>query len=376
VKSIYKHFVIFVLPAVFLLACNGNNGTSDKKEIVTQTPENVNETELLYNFIAKSGDVINSKDIPAIVSADNVNSNLSKYLVLDIRSKSAYVDGHIDGAIQVAAKDLFDHMGKEITPANYEKIVLACYSGQTSAYYASLLRLVGYGNVYSLKYGMSGWSKNITPNNWETNISSKYAGSIETKENPKGEKREVPEIKTGETSGFKIMNARAKTIAEEGFKPALIKVDSVMQNPDNYYIVNYWPIANYERGHLPGAIQYEPKESLNKESFLTSLPTDKPIVVYCYIGQHSAFVTAYLRLLGYDARSLAYGANGFMHNKLVAEIGHAFDPAKNIMDYPLVTGEKPSLKTAAVTSTNENEEKPVSTPPKKKKKKVEEGGGC
>ncbi len=375
-KFIYRHFVIFILPAVFLLACNGNNGTSDKKEIVIQTPENVNETELLYNFITKSGDVINSKDIPAIVSADNVYNNLSDYLVLDIRGKSAYVEGHIDGAIQVDAKELFNFLEKEVTPAKYNKIVLVCYSGQTAAYYASLLRLAGYGNVFSLKYGMSGWSKSITPNKWTAGISNKYAGIIETKENSKGEKSRVPEIKTGKTSGFKIMNARIKTIAEEGFKVAQIKVDSVMQNPDSYYIVNYWPITNYEQGHLPGAIQYEPKKSLNKDSSLTNLPTNKPIVVYCYTGQHSAFVTAYLRVLGYDARSLVYGANGFMHNKLVSEIGHAFDPAKSIMDYPLIAGEKPSLKTTAVTSANENEEKQVSTPPKKKKKNIEEGGGC
>ena len=77
-------------------------------------PENVNETELLYNFIEKSGDIINTKSTPAILSADNVKNNLSKYLVLDIRSNNAYVEGHIDGAIQVGAKDLLDFLQKEI----------------------------------------------------------------------------------------------------------------------------------------------------------------------------------------------------------------------------------------------------------------------
>lgn len=374
-KPIYNYFALVVLPVLFLLACNSNH-TSDKKKITVEAPESVDETALLYHFIEKSGDIINSEAIPAIVSAENVFNNLQAYLVLDIRGKEAYTDGHIDGAIQVAAKDLFDYLKSEISPANYEKIILACYSGQTAAYYASLLRLAGYGNVFSLKYGMAGWSKKITPNKWASAISGKYAGIIETKGNSKGKKGEVPSIHTGETGGFSIMYARAGKIADEGFKTALIKVDTVMQSPDNYYIVNYWPIDKYVLGHLPGAIQYQPKKTLTRDKSLTNLPIKKPIVVYCYTGQHSAFVAAYLRVLGYDAHSLAYGANSFMHNKMLAEIGHAFDPAKDIKDYPLVAGEKPSLKSTVANKSNEIDAKPVSTPPKKKKKMAEEEGGC
>ena len=372
-KYIYKYLIIAVVTLPFIAACNSNS-SSDKKEIIVEVAQNVNETELLYNFIEKSGDIINSDATPAILSADNVNNDLSKYLVLDIRSKNAYVDGHIDGSIQVDVKNLFDFLQKEVSPANYDKIVLACYSGQTAAYYASLLRLAGYGNVYSLKYGMSGWSKKITPNKWADNISNKYLSTIETKGNSKGKKGDVPAIKTGETSGFNIMSARIKSIAEEGFKPAIVKVDAVMQNSDNYYIINYWPMDNYVLGHLPGAIQFQPKKTLKKDKSLTNLPTDKPIAVYCYTGQHSAFVAAYLRVLGYDARTILYGANGFMHNKMMTEIGHAFDPLKNISDYPLIAGEKPSLKTTTPTTSNKTEAKPVSTPPKKKKKEAEEGG--
>jgi rhodanese-related sulfurtransferase len=376
-KYINISFLLLLFSTLFLAACN-DNGTSDKKEIAVETPENVNETELLYSFIEKSGDVINSEGIPAIVSADNVFNNLSKYKVVDIRGKTDYSNGHIDGAIQVAAKDLFNFMEEEIVPANYEKIVLACYSGQTAAYYASLLRLAGYGNVYSLKYGMTGWSKKIIPNKWATGISSKYAALVETKNNPKGKKGDVPAIKTGEKSGFKIMMDRAKAVADEGFKPAIIKVDSVMQNVDNYYVINYWPKDKYMLGHLPGAIQYQPKEALNKDKSLVTIPTDKPVVVYCYTGQHSAFVTAYLRVLGYNARSLLFGANSFMHNKMLAEVGHAFNPAKDVKDYPLTIGEKPSLKITTTTTSNETDVKPVSTTPlpKKKKKKAVEDGGC
>ena len=46
------------------------------------------------------------------------------------------------------------------------------------------------------------------------------------------------------------------------------------------------------------------------EELLDTLPTDKPIVVYCWTGQTSAQVTPYLRILGYDAYSMLYGMNG------------------------------------------------------------------
>jgi rhodanese-related sulfurtransferase len=258
-KHTYKHFIIVILPLSILLACN-SNGTVNKKEVVVKIPYNVNETELLYNFIEKSGDYINSQAAPALVNAENVASNLSKYLILDIRNHNAYLEGHIDGAIQVDAKNLLQFLEKEVSPSIYKKIVIACYSGQTAAYYTSLLRLMGYGNVYSLKYGMSGWSKKISPNKWAGNISNKYAGILETKGNSKGKKGELPDVKTGKTSGYKILNARVKTIAEEGFGEAIIKVDTLMQNPDNYYIINYWPIDKYILGHLPGAIQFQPKK--------------------------------------------------------------------------------------------------------------------
>ena len=48
--------------------------------------------------------------------------------------------------------------------------------------------------------------------------------------------------------------------------------------------------------------------------------TDKPIVVYCYTGQTSGFVTAYLNVLGYDVKSLLFGTNGMIYNSMVSAI--------------------------------------------------------
>jgi rhodanese-related sulfurtransferase len=93
---------------------------------------------------------------------------------------------------------------------------------------------------------------------------------------------------------------------------AIISANDVWADPDDYFIINYWPNAQYEDpGHIPGSFCFEPKGSLEKDAMLDLLPTDKNIVVYCYTGQTSAQVAAYLRVLGYPAWSLAYGINSF-----------------------------------------------------------------
>jgi len=77
---------------------------------------------------------------------------------------------------------------------------------------------------------------------------------------------------------------------------------------------------------------------LKRAGQLNTLPTDRPIVIYCFSGQHSAFVPAFLRLLGYNAKGLIYGTNGFMHDVMVKEgIRSAFS-ADEILDLPVVSG--------------------------------------
>ena len=47
--------------------------------------------------------------------------------------------------------------------------------------------------------------------------------------------------------------------------------------------------------------------------------TNKEVVVYCNTGHNSGFATAYLRLFGYNAKTLTYGNNAFMYDKMVAQ---------------------------------------------------------
>jgi hypothetical protein len=58
-------------------------------------------------------------------------------------------------------------------------------------------------------------------------------------------------------------------------------------------------------------------------------------LVYSETGLESAYIVAYLNVLGYDAANLAYGANGFINNKLKQKTSDAFTN-KEINMYPVV----------------------------------------
>ena len=49
----------------------------------------------------------------------------------------------------------------DIKPFEFDRIVLVSNDGQHASYTTSLLRLMGYGNVYALRWGMSGWNKSL-----------------------------------------------------------------------------------------------------------------------------------------------------------------------------------------------------------------------
>jgi len=369
-KSIYFLSILFLAVIFFNTGCSNDNPES--KKIIEEKVQTGNENETLIKFLEQSGNFINNKRIPTLISAENVRANLKNYFIIDIRRHGDYVNGHINGAVNIDHDDLISYLNNNVAAGVYDKIVIVCYSGHKSGYSAMMLQLLGYSNVYSLKWGMSAWEKNTAEKKWVKHISDKYVSNLELTNNQKLPKTQLPEIYTGKTLGYDILEARADTLLKQ-YK-FTIGINEVMENPDNYYIINYWPEYNYKKGHLPGAVQYNPKLSLVKDADLLTLPADKKIVVYDYTGQHACFVVAYLQVLGYDAYALTFGANSFMYSKLTSlKIGHAFNK-NEVKNYPVVQGELPSVKTVGTATDNIEEDNSPVTILKKKVKKEEEGG--
>ncbi|MEO8230996.1 MAG: rhodanese-like domain-containing protein [Ignavibacteriota bacterium] len=285
-----------------------------KDENVVPPPATVNESEELVKYFEANGDFINTAShfIKAVDlnTAMSLNENLA---VLDIRSATDYATGHIQGAVNVAPADLLTYYAAN-SLASKTKVVIACYTGQTAGFAATILRLKGYTNVFDLQWGMCSWAYpdrwNAARTNGENNVIT-----LQTTSNPKNAAGNLPTLTTGKTTGVEISDVRLAAVLAEGFGVASIDRNTVYANLSNYYIVNYWPEARYlSPGHIEGAVNYVPQNDLKIAQFLKTLPTNKTIVVYCYTGHGSSIIAPYLRALGYDAKSLLYGANNLFYN--------------------------------------------------------------
>ena len=272
----------------------------------------------LANYTTNGGLGVN---ISATALFDNLTdgNTANDPFIIDWRSSADYATKHIKGAVNLAIGDLVAKVEDGTIPTD-KTIVNVCYTGQNASVATSVLNLLGY-EAQNMLYGMCGVDTSIVKaTNWYNQIKGADERTLVTDAATATETHDFPTIDTGEKTAEAIIKAQFSNITA-GWT---VSADAVWDNPSNYFIVNYWGATDYANpGHIPGAIQFTPKTSLLSTSTLNLLPTDKTIVIYCYTGQTSAQVTAYLRLLGYDAKSLLYGVNGFAYNAMAA-IGHQY----------------------------------------------------
>jgi len=323
-KLVSRFFVIALF--TFLISCSSGGDKKKTAEAVNSpatksAPIEINaEAKALLGYLDEMGDYVNGRNFPSLIKATSVYEELDKNnLIIDLRGPINFKEGHIKGAVNVAMTGLPEYFSNDIKPFEYDRIILVCFSGQTSSYSTSLLRLMGYGNVYAMRWGMSGWDKKSAESIWIDGVASKHENQLETGDNKKAEKADFPILNSVKTSGEELLTARYNQLFEEGIVDVLISAEDVFSNPEKYYIINYDRRDKYESGHIPGAIRYKPNGTLGIISEMQTIPDNKEVVVYCGTGHNSGFVTAYLRLFGYNAKTLTYGNNAFMYDKMIQD---------------------------------------------------------
>jgi len=327
-KQIYQVLCLLIFSLLIFSGCKGKKADSIAGNQTEPVKNNVkpiditvgNETSLLLKDLKENGDYVNSKQYPSLIKASIVNESLAKnLLVIDLRSSKQFAEGHIKGAVNKKFEELPAYFETGIKPFEFDKIIIVSDDGQVSCYTTCLLRLMGYGNVYAMRWGMSAWNDSFAREGWLAGVSGKYESALETSVNERPTAKGMPELKTGLSSGSEIGTARFRKLFSEGTGEILISADEVFSNPKKYYIINLERKDKYEDGHVPGSVRYKPEGTLGFIDEMASIPLDKPVVVYCGTGHTSGFATAYLRLFGYDARTLKYGNNGFMHDKMIKQ---------------------------------------------------------
>ena len=316
----------------------------------------LNDNAKLLYYLEDEGDYINTNNMPSLADVDEVYSNLESYLLLDIRPPEEFSAGHIDGAINLSHSGLITFLDS-IDYTFYPKVVIISRNGQSSAFYTCLLRLYGFQNVFSMSYGMAAWNPDF---------SSQWLGALSQNENllttfnleyvPKPDYSPLPSVNLESGILRDAVSKRILQVMEEAYEDnltggsgyATVDFQNLMLNFNEYFIVCYNEGLLYRQlilhiSHPPGAVLYTPPPSssdLSSSTYLQTLPQNRKIAFYSTDGQLSAFAAAYLKVLGYDVKSVLFGANNMFYDTVLGADGlkdEAFTTEK-IKNYPYMTG--------------------------------------
>lgn len=295
-----------------------------------QDPTSTDSYQILADYL-----VANDMDLPDVTSGwivpapalEDVATFTDTYDIIDLRSAADYEAGHIQGAVNATLDNLLT-----VAAGTTKPILMACYTGQTAGVATVALRLSGYTDAKVLMWGMSGWNSNFA-GPWEANSGpvngvhavgnanwvSTATEDLTTFNNP---------VLTG-TDGATILENQVALLLDNGFQG--VNSTDVLADPSVYFINNYWSQADVDHyGHIAGAYRVNPLSIENGE--MKNLDPSKTVVTYCWTGQTSSMVTAYLNVIGYNAKSLKFGANNMIYSELES---HKF--VTPTVDLPVVT---------------------------------------
>jgi rhodanese-related sulfurtransferase len=302
-KSFMKSLLIFALLPLFLL-----NSCKDDDPLVQES-----EFDVLTEYMAQQqldlSDVLSGWVVSGTgLNVDPTDYSIPDYYVIDIRKQEDFNAGHIKNAHNTNIANILD----EAINAGSDPILVVCYTGQTAGRATTALRLMGY-NAKSLKWGMSGWHSNLD-GKWATNATDFDSPNWLRSGDPVPDGQfSAPNLLTNKTTGTEILEARVRA-ALNNSSWGISKTD-VLANPSNYFLINKWPQDSWDTyGHINGS--YRIDELLNLEN-LDKINPNQTAVLYCYTGQTSAATNMWLEVLGYDMKSILFGANGIVYSELV-----------------------------------------------------------
>ena len=183
----------------------------------------------------------------------------SKYLVIDVREKEEYAEGHVRNAINLSVNEIQYRLA-EISDLKNKNIVTICRSGARSMRAAEMLKKEGFTRLFNAPGVCS------------------YAYQMNKTANIRGQK--------------------LQELAEAG----------------TYLIIDVREAKDYAAGHIKGAVNI-PAAQL--DSKIKELPKAKKIAVYCYTGEKSFAAAQKLSAAGYDALNVLDGTKEYKGYSLV-----------------------------------------------------------
>lgn len=331
-KNLLKFAAIFALLPFFILTGCDDDDNGDPQ------PQEEDRFEAFKTYLAQNNmDLTDMLDAwittaEAVHTANTDADDANDYFIIDIRSADDFQAARIGGAVNSTLADILT----TAADSDGHPIVVVCYTGQTAGHAVMALRLSGYPTAQVMKFGMSAWNEE-TAGPWQSHIGDIAEGDDNWAAAP-GE-IEASTVGTAPTLMYvtddmaEVLAAQVTAMLTGGFHG--VNNTDVLATPGNYFINNFWGTEDVEHyGNIKSACRIKPLTLANGE--YAYLHGDKMVVTYCWTGQTSSMITAYLTVLGYDAYSLKFGANGMIHSTLE---GHKFTDGA-IMGYDLTYGGK------------------------------------
>ncbi len=334
-----KAFAKWLVPMILMASLTVFIGCSDDDD---SSDNNNPPATTAFQTMAAWGDSIlgSTKNITADVLWTEMNDgDATQPYIISIRSLADdTVRGHIPGAHHWDAADLVNYRADLPTD---KKIVVYCYTGQTASFATSYLNLVGL-NAYNLKWGFCSWTSDTAQTGagggWYT--LTRGGQTLETANHPLTTEYAFPNPSASGSAIDMFVSRISQQLTASPVNWKMKSAADVYTNlndgdaSNDWFLLCYWPEANYNAGHIPGSYRFQPG-SLGLTENLKYIPTDRPVVVYCFTGQTSMQMDAYLNALGYDAYSMRMGVNAITDDPAIlgANVWTNLTPT-----YPVETG--------------------------------------
>jgi len=242
--------------------------------------------------------------------------------VLSVRSAEHYEIGHVPGAVNIPWREIAQVGATDEIPSD-QQVVVYCYTGHTGAVATCYLAAQGFDAV-NMKFGMGSWTRDedVRAAAAFDDAVDSHDYAVETTDNPGSSTHALPVLDvTTSTDPTEIIRAAGDAYLSGDTSP-VIKADALFEllndgdDTNDPFIVSVRGSDHYALGHIPGAINI-PWKTIADLDNLKKLPTDQPIVVYCYTGHTGGLAATALNLLGYDAQNLKFGIMSWTQDETV-----------------------------------------------------------
>lgn len=303
-------FIGLLFTFMFITGCNNQAtvNTPVEKEPVPQVEETVEVFNGLTEILAAANEVLTAPT--QHITAEEVYEKIvlqkdPNYQIIDIRDSVAFSHGYIEGAINIPYNMTANQMKINQLPLD-KTIVVVCFSGHTASQTAALWSMLGYDAIPMLN-GMGGWTSN---KDLGAPIAEKaFDYPVDTIQLTTAATNSLPALPEADSLRVSLTIGTKAYFETENpaVKSAKVVYESMIQVEDpSVTLVDIRLQTDYNKGHLPGAINI-PFDNFANEEALKALDPTKTIILIDYNGHTASKATRILSILGYEAYAMKDG---------------------------------------------------------------------